>query len=159
MFILDASLAEDAQERALTHIREIVTGADGEVESLNLIGRRRLAYPIDRHTEGIYGLLYFRGAQAVDELKREMRLSSDIIRSMVFVANEDAIWPLGEPPRPVERAAAEGEGGAEAMPAAAEAEALAEEAIEEEAAEAEAGEVAAEEAAEVAEDAESDDDS
>lgn len=129
MFILDPTLTEEGVEEELERVRKAVSSGGGEVEALNVWGRRELAYEIGGHEEGIYALLYFRGAEAVPELKREMALAAGIIRHMVVAANEAAIWPLGEA-APAEEKAEPSEEAEPAPEAAAEVAAAEEEAPE-----------------------------
>ena len=88
MYILDTSLTD---EQIAACEQRLCAGLESEgatVESIQEFGRRRLAYPIKGHTEGIYRVLYFRGTgAAVEELKHEMILSEEIIRGVVHVAN------------------------------------------------------------------------
>lgn len=88
MYILDTSLTD---EQIAACEQRLCAGLEAEgatVESIQEFGRRRLAYAIKGHTEGIYRVLYFKGTgAAVDELKHEMSLSEEIIRGVVHVAN------------------------------------------------------------------------
>ena len=55
--------------------------AGGEVLDNQMRGKRRLAYPIAKHREGIYVQLNHNGdGQQVAPLERAMRLSEDVIR-------------------------------------------------------------------------------
>lgn len=119
MFIMDSTLPEEGVEETLEQVRTMVTEAGGEVESLNVLGRKQLAFEIAGHEEGLYALMYFRGKDVIPELKREMTLAPNIIRHLVVLANPNAVWPQGQPPRPKRpkpREEAEAEPTAEAAP-------------------------------------------
>jgi small subunit ribosomal protein S6 len=124
MVVVDPSQSDEELSATIEQIKAVIARADGLVESAYPVFRRRLAYPIGKYTEGIYVLVYFRGRQAVDELKRDMRMSSAIIRMLVVRANERALWLEG-PPAPPRREPAMKEDAAppeaEAEPEAAEA--------------------------------------
>ena len=57
MVILDPSLEERTVEPSLQKYLKIVTSDGGTVDSLEVWGRRRLAYEIDKHLEGIYAVV------------------------------------------------------------------------------------------------------
>lgn len=173
MYILDTSLDETAQQNICAALENAVTQAGGEVLDTREFGYRRLAFEINGHSDGLYMLLYFRGTgEVVDELKQEMRLNENIIRSTVVVGDKATVYPakkgredveVEEPlvEAPAEEAAAveeeaetpapEVEQDAEAVEEVAEAaEEVAEAAEEEAAAPAETDEEVAEEAVEEA---------
>ncbi|MGI5819380.1 MAG: 30S ribosomal protein S6 [Armatimonadota bacterium] len=149
IYILDASLPDEETEQIIEFFETAVEEAGGEMVGTRDFRTRRLAYPIDKHTHGTYKLLYFFGTGAVvDELRQEMSIRQQVIRSRIFVANPHAIIGGLEPEEAEEAAAA----------AAESAEAAEAEAVEAEAAEAEevAEEVAEEAAPEAAEAVETD---
>lgn len=86
------------------------------VEHTEVWGKRRMAYPIQRHREGQYVVVRFTASgDAIPEIKRMLRLSEDILRASVTVA----VGPIAKPPSPAPSA---GQGGAaqpEATPAGA----------------------------------------
>jgi len=148
MIIVDPAQSDAELDGTIEQIKSLITRVDGQVESAYPLFRRRLAYQIGPHTEGTYVLVYFRGAAAVDELKRELQMSSAVLRILIVCANEEALWLEG-PPKPPAEAERE-EAAAAAKAPAAEAEAAPEptaeaEAAPEEPAEAEATEPAASE--------------
>ena len=88
MYILDASLSDEEIASLEEHLKTVAEGEGAEVQSFEEFGRRRLAYRIEEHTEGIYRVMYFRGTgRIVDEVKREFFLSEQIIRGVIVVAN------------------------------------------------------------------------
>lgn len=81
MYIISATLSDDARHKALDRIRNGVTTRGGEIKKLHEQGRRRLAYEIDGHREGYYYLVYFTAPpSAVAELWQEYHLNEDLIR-------------------------------------------------------------------------------
>jgi len=81
MYILRPDIPEEEVESHLTKYSELVTKAGAEVLDSQMRGKRRLAYPITKHKEGIYVQLSHNGnGQHVEILEKAMRLSEDVIR-------------------------------------------------------------------------------
>ncbi|MEN6544723.1 MAG: 30S ribosomal protein S6 [Armatimonadia bacterium] len=153
MYILDSALDAEAAQGIIGTLEGHITSNGGEVVATREFGRRRLAFEIDKHTNGTYMITYFRSfGDLVAELNHEMLLLDGLVRGIVVVANPKAIFePKKEAPPVVEEAPAEAPAAEEAPAeeAAAEEAPVAEEAAPEEPAaeEAPAEEPAAEEAA------------
>ena len=81
MYILRPDIPEEEVESYITKYRDLVIEAGGEVLDNQMRGKRRLAYTIAKHREGIYVQLNHNGdGQQVAPLERAMRLSEDVIR-------------------------------------------------------------------------------
>ena len=81
MYILRPDIPEEEVETHVAKYRDIVVEACGEVLDCQMRGKRRLAYTIAKHREGIYVQLNHNGdGQQVAPLERAMRLSEDVIR-------------------------------------------------------------------------------
>ena len=81
MYILRPDIPEEEVESHLTKYNELVTKSGAEVLDSQMRGKRRLAYPIAKHKEGIYVQLSHNGdGQHVEALEKAMRLSEDVIR-------------------------------------------------------------------------------
>lgn len=81
MYIVKATLSEDARQKALDRIQNGITSRDGEIVKVHDQGRRRLAYEIGGHREGYYFLLYFNiKPSAIAELWQEYHLNEDLLR-------------------------------------------------------------------------------
>ena len=59
MYILNATLSEDALKKALERITKTIEDDGGEIHKTHDMGRRKLAYEIKGHKQGQYFLLYF----------------------------------------------------------------------------------------------------
>jgi small subunit ribosomal protein S6 len=81
MYILRPDIPEEEVESHVNKYRDLVTEAGAEVLDNQMRGKRRLAYPIAKHREGIYVQINHNGdGQHVALLERAMRLSEDVIR-------------------------------------------------------------------------------
>ena len=88
MYILRPNIAEDAVDSHVNKYRDCILGAEGQVIDTQMRGKRRLAYPIDKHTEGIYVQLHHAGSgQQVAVLEQAMGLSDDVIRYLTIKLN------------------------------------------------------------------------
>ena len=82
-------LDEEALGSLSPRLSAMVVNQGGEVTKESSMGRRRLAYPIQRFHEGIYQVVNFTlDAAKVEELERHLRLDEDIIRHIVIKENE-----------------------------------------------------------------------
>ena len=87
-YILRPDIAEDAVESHVSKYRDCILGAEGQVIDTQMRGKRRLAYPIARYTEGIYVQLHHSGnGQQVAVLEQAMGLSDDVIRYLTIKLN------------------------------------------------------------------------
>ena len=90
MYILNATLSEDARQKALEKILSGITAHGGEVHKIHEQGKKKLAYEIRGRREGYYYLLYFSlDAAIISELWGEYHLNEDLIRFMTL--NTDKI--------------------------------------------------------------------
>tara|TARA_Y100001968_G_C19283910_1_gene680655 strand:- start:567 stop:1031 length:465 start_codon:yes stop_codon:yes gene_type:complete len=81
MYILRPDIPEEEVESHLTKYTDLLTKTDAKVLDSQMRGKRRLAYPIGKHKEGIYVQLSHQGnGQQVAVLEKAMRLSEDVIR-------------------------------------------------------------------------------
>lgn len=81
MYVVKATLSEEARQKALDKILTGITSRGGEIRKIHDQGRRRLAYEIDGHKEGHYYLIYFAVQPgAIGELWQEYHLNEDLIR-------------------------------------------------------------------------------
>lgn len=59
---------------------------DRELKELTIIGKKQLAYPINKHNEGIYAVAIVAGTPVkVVELEKQIKLGTDILRYLLIV--------------------------------------------------------------------------
>ncbi len=89
MMILVNPDLEDPKEE-ISNVEEVVRGLGGEIAKTDIWGKRRLAYPIDKHTEGFYAVCNFKFDQVqLKELDRVLKLRSEVWRHMVVRLDEE----------------------------------------------------------------------
>ncbi|MBF4767641.1 30S ribosomal protein S6 [Nocardioides agariphilus] len=85
MVILDPSLEERTVEPSLDKYLNVVRKDGGSVESVDVWGRRRLAYEINKQAEGIYAVVSLTAEPAtVKELDRQLGLNESVLRTKVL---------------------------------------------------------------------------
>jgi small subunit ribosomal protein S6 len=85
MVILDPSLDERTVAPSLDTYLNVVRQDGGQVESVDVWGKRRLAYEIDKNAEGIYAVIDLRAEPAtVKELDRQLTLNESVLRTKVL---------------------------------------------------------------------------
>jgi small subunit ribosomal protein S6 len=84
MVILDPELEEKTVSPSLETFLNVVRQDGGKVNNVDIWGRRRLAFEINKKTEGIYAVLDITSsAFAVSELDRQLNLNESVMRTKV----------------------------------------------------------------------------
>jgi small subunit ribosomal protein S6 len=83
-FILNPEVSEDETRTLLERVEQIVATYGGQIVKINQWGRRRLAYPIERHRDGFYVFIdMILTPETVTELERTLTVSEIVLRHMV----------------------------------------------------------------------------
>ena len=85
MYILRPDIAEEEVTKHIENYNKILENNGGKVLDSQMRGKRRLAYPIAKHREGIYVQLSHQGdGQHISKIEKAMRLSEDVIRYLTI---------------------------------------------------------------------------
>jgi len=85
MVILDPDLEERTIQPSLDQFLGVVRQGGGSVEKVDVWGRRRLAFEIDKKVEGIYAVIDLQAeSAAVQELDRQLNLNESVLRTKVI---------------------------------------------------------------------------
>ena len=85
LVILDPGLDERTVTPSLETFLNVVRNDGGTVENVEVWGRRRLAYEIEKHAEGIYAVLDINCEPAtVKEMDRQLALNESVLRTKVM---------------------------------------------------------------------------
>ena len=88
MVILDPNLEERTIEPSLDKYLNVIRKDGGNVENVDVWGRRRLAYEVKKNAEGIYAVITLQAEPAtVKEFDRQINLNESILRTKVLRAN------------------------------------------------------------------------
>ena len=87
-FIVRPNVDDNGVTAVVDKVSQFVKSGQGEVASVDVWGRRTLAYPINNHREGIYVLFQAKMPPAcLNELERNLKLSEEIIRYLLIKAD------------------------------------------------------------------------
>jgi len=85
MVILDPDLEERTVAPSLDTYLNVVRKDGGSIDNIDIWGRRRLAYEIDKNAEGIYAVVALQAEPAtVKELDRQLGLNESVLRTKVI---------------------------------------------------------------------------
>src|SRR5215471_7249574 len=90
MYIVDPDTADDRIAKLNDAVGQLVKKEGGNVVKMDDMGRKRLAYPIQKKQEGYYVLFEIEGSgQEIAELERRMRVNDMIMRYITVRVDED----------------------------------------------------------------------
>ena len=106
MVILSPEIDERTVAPSLDKFLKVITNDGGSIDKVDIWGKRRLAYEIQKKTEGIYAVVSFTATSAAtQELDRQLKLSEQIMRTKVLRAEEAIAMIESEKQRAEEKAA------------------------------------------------------
>ena len=86
--IINPSVTEDAMKEVIKKYTDIINN-EGKVESVDEMGKKRLAYEIKKNKEGYYVVFHFEAKpELIAELERNYRIDDDVLK-FITVKNED----------------------------------------------------------------------
>jgi small subunit ribosomal protein S6 len=92
MVIIDPDVEERTVEPTLEKFLNVVRNGGGTVDKVDIWGRRRLAYEIQKKAEGIYAVVNFTATPAVAaELDRQLGLNETIMRTKIIRPEEQKV--------------------------------------------------------------------
>ena len=90
MFIVRPDMAEEDQDKLISTLESAVTSSNGQVKSVERMGKRRLAYTVRKFHDGIYVLFTVEGSGAViHELERRLRVTEPVIKFLTVRTDEE----------------------------------------------------------------------
>ena len=90
MYIVNPDLAEDEVTKLNENLQGVIENQGGSIVKLENMGRRKMAYEIDRKTEGHYVLFEVEGSgREIAELERRMRVNDAVMRYITVRVDEE----------------------------------------------------------------------
>ena len=106
MVIINPEIDERQVPTTLDKFLAVITNDGGSIDSVDVWGKRRLAYEIQKKNEGIYAVVNFTStSDAAQELDRQLKLNEQIMRTKVLRAEEAIAMVASEAKRAEEKAA------------------------------------------------------
>ncbi len=88
MVIIDPALEDDKKDAAVENVKAIIAES-GEVSATDVWGLRKLAYPIQKKTEGYYVVMQFTAEPELPkELDRRLRIADAYMRHIIVNKDE-----------------------------------------------------------------------
>lgn len=85
MLVLHPQL--DVTDKTASDLVAKLVAQEAKVAEVSLLGKRRLAYPIKKQTEGIYVLAKLSGTIHVHEIEKKVQLGTDVLRFLLTSVN------------------------------------------------------------------------
>jgi small subunit ribosomal protein S6 len=84
MYIIRTDIEQEQVQSTVEKLQGIITSGGGEITKHDVMGKRRLAYEINKFRDGHYVLVQFTATpEVVKELDRVMKISDEVIRSLI----------------------------------------------------------------------------
>jgi small subunit ribosomal protein S6 len=84
MLVIRPDVADDKSQALVDRITRGIVTSGGQIVKVAPWGRRRLAYPIDRHREGSYHIILFEApSEAIVELEHTLLITEEVLRHLV----------------------------------------------------------------------------
>ena len=84
MLVIRPDAPDEKVSAVIDRTTRYVVASGGQIVKVAPWGRRRLAYPIDRHRDGSYHIVVFEApAEAIVELERSLQITEEVLRYLV----------------------------------------------------------------------------
>ena len=84
MLVIRPDVADDKSQGLVDRTTRQIVAAGGQIVKVAPWGRRRLAYPIDRHREGSYQIILFESPpEAIVELEHTLLITEEVLRHLI----------------------------------------------------------------------------
>lgn len=85
MFIVKATLEETALNNITKEVQKLITDNKSNVIEFKDMGRKKLAYPINKEVSGFYYLMNVEATTAaIQEFDRKLRINENILRHLIL---------------------------------------------------------------------------
>ncbi len=85
MFIVKATLDESNINKITTEIQKLISDNKGKVIEFKDMGRKKLAYPINKEVSGFYYLMNVEAThEVIQEFDRKLRINENILRHLIL---------------------------------------------------------------------------
>lgn len=84
IFVLNSEMNEEQVNSTIDKVKSIIEKSNGTIENVDLWGKKKLAYEINKKTEGYFVLINFESSEDFPkELDRNFRIMDSVIRHII----------------------------------------------------------------------------
>ena len=92
LYIISPELDDSAIQTVVADVEKLITASGGTIVRSEVLGKRKLAYTIKKHTDGVYVVLRFiANPDSIKRLEQQLKLTESIIRYMVLYLDEKTL--------------------------------------------------------------------
>ncbi len=92
LYIINPELDDNAIQTVVAEVEKLIEANKGSIVRSEVLGKRKLAYTIRKHIEGVYVVLRFLAApDSIKRLEQQLKLTESIIRYMVLYLDEKTL--------------------------------------------------------------------
>ena len=85
MFIVKATLEENVIQNIIKDVQKLISDNKGKVVDFKEMGRKKLAYPINKEVSGFYYLMNVEATkETISEFDRKLRINENVIRHLIL---------------------------------------------------------------------------
>lgn len=90
--VFKPNLDADEVDKAIAKIEDVIKGFEGKVLNVDKMGRRKLAYEIQKFRDGFFSTILLNiPSDKVTEFKRQLKLNDSVLRIMFIEAAKSAV--------------------------------------------------------------------
>lgn len=90
MFILSPNATEEEIDKINTQLETMITAGGGKIGKIEKMGKRRLAYNVDKHRDGFYVLFtVVANGEIIREMERRLRVMDLVVKYLTVRMDED----------------------------------------------------------------------
>ena len=84
IFVLNSEMIEEQVNSTIDKVKSIIEKSNGTIENVDIWGKKKLAYEINKKTEGYFVLINFKSSEDFPkELDRNFRIMDSVIRHII----------------------------------------------------------------------------
>ena len=92
LYIINPELDDSAIQTVVADVEKMIVNNNGSIVRSDVWGKRKLAYTIQKHTDGVYVVLRFlANPDSIKRLEQQLKLTESIIRYMVLYLDEKTL--------------------------------------------------------------------
>lgn len=103
MLILKPAMSKEDSDKLADRFAEVIKTNGGEVQKIDRMGKRKIAFDMKKNPEGYYFTLNFTApGSSIAELERQMRITDDVLKFQTLRMDPTKMIPVKQTAAPIE---------------------------------------------------------